>query len=66
MPRSALVFDGNVARVWLVRSDKAIELRQICVGASDDRTVQVLDGLSSGDRIITKGSLFTGGVGNAS
>jgi cobalt-zinc-cadmium efflux system membrane fusion protein len=61
VPRSALVFDGDVARVWIVHSDKAIELRQIRMGASDERTVQVLEGLSPGDRIITKGSLFTGG-----
>jgi cobalt-zinc-cadmium efflux system membrane fusion protein len=61
VPRNAIVFDGDVARVWVVHSDKAIELREIRTGSADGRTVQVLEGLLPDDRIITKGSLFTGG-----
>ena len=66
VPRSAVVFDGNIARVWVVDSDNGIVLREIRLGASDERNVQVLDGLTATDRIVTKGSLFTGGGFNAS
>jgi cobalt-zinc-cadmium efflux system membrane fusion protein len=62
VPRSAVVFDGDKAGVWLVHDERAIELRQIRTGGADDKTLQVLEGLSPGDRIVTRGSIFTGGA----
>ncbi|MGZ5865201.1 MAG: efflux RND transporter periplasmic adaptor subunit [Xanthobacteraceae bacterium] len=66
VPRSAVVFDGDIARVWVVDSDNGIDLREVRLGVGDERNVQVLDGLTATDRIVTKGSLFTGGGFNAS
>ena len=42
---------------WCVTT-KAIEFRRISVGLTDDKMVQVVDGLRIGERIITKGSIF--------
>jgi len=58
VPREAVIYEGDVARVWVTRDDQALELRQIKLGLSSGRLIQVLDGLVPGDKIITKGSLF--------
>src|SRR5262249_55448002 len=59
VPREAVIYEGPTARVWVVRDDnKAIELRRIKVGLTNGNMVEVLDGLTPGDRVITKGSLF--------
>jgi cobalt-zinc-cadmium efflux system membrane fusion protein len=58
IPRTAVIYEGDVARVWVVRDDKGIELRRISVGLIDGRTIQVVDGLRPGERVITKGSMF--------
>ena len=58
VPRSAVIYDGDVARVWVVRDDKGIEFRRITVGLTDGKMMQVVDGLRVGERIITKGSMF--------
>jgi len=56
--RTAVIYEGDVARVWVARSDKAIELRRIKPGLTSGNMVQVLEGLEDGDRVVTKGSLF--------
>jgi membrane fusion protein, heavy metal efflux system len=58
VPRDAIIYEGGLARVWVVRDDKAIELRRIKVGLTNGAMVEVTDGLASGDRVVTKGSLF--------
>jgi membrane fusion protein, heavy metal efflux system len=61
VPRDAIIYEGEAARVWVVRdkdSDKAIELQRIKVGLTDGNTIEVLNGLAPGDRVITRGGLF--------
>lgn len=58
VPREALIYEGSVIRVWVARDDHSIELRHIKTGLINGRMIQVTDGLASGDRVITKGSLF--------
>jgi membrane fusion protein, heavy metal efflux system len=61
VPRDAIIYEGKVVRVWAVRDkdrEKAIELRRIEVGFANGNTVELLKGLSPGDRVVTKGSLF--------
>jgi cobalt-zinc-cadmium efflux system membrane fusion protein len=58
VPREAVIYEGPSARVWVVRDDKAIELRKIKVGLTSGNMVEVMDGLARGDRVVTKGSLF--------
>jgi cobalt-zinc-cadmium efflux system membrane fusion protein len=66
VPRDAVIYEGNTARVWLVRDDnKAIELRRIKVGLTSGNMVEVTEGLARGDRVITKGSLFIDRVATA-
>jgi membrane fusion protein, heavy metal efflux system len=65
VPRDAIIYEGDTARVWVVRDDKGIELRRIKVGLTNGTMVEVLGGLASSDRVITKGSLFIDRVASA-
>jgi cobalt-zinc-cadmium efflux system membrane fusion protein len=58
VPRDAVVYDGDTARVWVVRDDNAIELHQVKLGSIAGAVVQIKEGLRPGEKIITKGSLF--------
>jgi cobalt-zinc-cadmium efflux system membrane fusion protein len=58
VPRDAIVYEGDTARVWVARSDGGIELRQIQPGLTTEDAVQVVRGLKSGEKVITRGALF--------
>lgn len=58
VPRDAVIFDGNTARVWVAREDRAVEPRAIKTGLSNGTMIQVLEGLRAGEKVVTKGSLF--------
>jgi cobalt-zinc-cadmium efflux system membrane fusion protein len=58
VPREAVIYEGENARVWVVRDDKTIELRQIRTGLTSGRMIQVIEGLKPDQRVVTKGSLF--------
>jgi cobalt-zinc-cadmium efflux system membrane fusion protein len=66
VPREAVIYEGEAARVWVVRDDKGIELRRIKVGLSSGAMIEVTDGLAPSDRVITKGSLFIDRVATGS
>jgi len=66
VPRDAIIYEGESARAWAVRDEgKAIELRRVTVGHTSGNMVEVLSGLTSEDRVITKGSLFIDRVATA-
>jgi cobalt-zinc-cadmium efflux system membrane fusion protein len=58
VPRDAIIYDGNQARVWVAQYDHSVEPRKIKTGLSNEQMTQVLDGLRLGEKIVTKGSLF--------
>jgi len=58
VPIESVIYEGSSARVWVVRDDRSLELRQIKLGLSDGRLIQVLDGLHAGEKVVTRGSLF--------
>jgi membrane fusion protein, heavy metal efflux system len=58
VPRDAVIYEGNTARVWVAHDDKSIERRSITPGLVDGRMIQVLKGLRAGEKVVTKGSLF--------
>lgn len=55
IPSAALLTNGDTVSVWLVHNGVA-QSRTITLGAQGDTTVQVLSGLSAGDRIVTAGA----------
>lgn len=58
VPRSAVIYEADKARVWVARSDKTVEARQIKTGITSGDQIQVLQGLQAGETVVTKGSLF--------
>jgi multidrug efflux pump subunit AcrA (membrane-fusion protein) len=54
-PASAVFRDGDRDAVWLVH-DGTVNRRQVVVGAQGEDTVEVLEGLVEGDRIVTGGA----------
>jgi membrane fusion protein, heavy metal efflux system len=58
VPVEAVIYEGDTARVWVVRSTGLLELRNIQTGQTEDGMVEVVQGLSPGDRVVTSGSLF--------
>lgn len=58
VPESAVIFEGNTARVWITGRDQTLALRYIHVGKTADGMVEVLGGLTSNDHVVTSGSLF--------
>ena len=58
VPRDAIIYDGNTARVWVVHDDQSIEQRAIKTGLSNGDSVEVLGGLEVGEKVVSKGSLF--------
>ena len=68
VPREAVVYEGDVTRVWVASDDKAIELRRVELGLTNGNLVQVVKGLQAGEKVVTKGTLFIdrAAAGNAS
>jgi cobalt-zinc-cadmium efflux system membrane fusion protein len=58
VPQEAITGEGADARVWVVRDDKALESRRIRLGSAHGSLVQVMDGLSPGEKVITHGRLL--------
>lgn len=51
VPYEAIVEDGNESAVFVVK-DGVARKRQVRTGISDEMRVEILDGVSSGDRVI--------------
>jgi membrane fusion protein, heavy metal efflux system len=58
VPREAIIYDGNVAHVWVARDNKSVERRDIKTGLSNGQMIQVIEGLRRGEIVVGKGSLF--------
>ncbi|MEL6065261.1 efflux RND transporter periplasmic adaptor subunit [Methylobacterium sp. DCY52] len=58
VPASAVVREGDRAHVWVLRPDGAIEAREIELGLRNDAILQVIEGLQTGEQIVSRGALF--------
>jgi cobalt-zinc-cadmium efflux system membrane fusion protein len=58
IPREAVIYEGDTARIWVARADGGIELRSIKPGLSNGRAIQALQGVDAGEKVISRGSLF--------
>jgi multidrug efflux pump subunit AcrA (membrane-fusion protein) len=60
-PRSAIVRRGQLSMVYAVEEDGPPKLRLVTLGEEIDDHVEVLSGLSEGDRIVSEPSTLEGG-----
>ena len=58
VPEEAVIREGDEARVWVLKPDRTVALRHIRTGRSHDGMIEVLEGLSAGEQVVTRGSLF--------
>ena len=58
VPTRAIVYEGDAARVWVAGEDGTIAVRPVHTGRSTDGMVEILAGLSPGEKIVTSGALF--------
>ena len=63
VPSAAVIHEGDMARVWVVRSDGLLAARNVTAGDEQAGRVVVTKGLSAGERIVTSGAIFVNEAG---
>jgi len=58
VPDSAVIYEGDSARLWVVDPDGSLAPRAIVTGRSDGGLIEVVQGIAPGQRIVAAGSLF--------
>jgi membrane fusion protein, heavy metal efflux system len=58
VPEAAVVYEGDAAHVWVLTEDGLLSFKAIRTGRSNDGLIEVLEGLKTGERVVTKGGLF--------
>jgi cobalt-zinc-cadmium efflux system membrane fusion protein len=58
VPRSAIVYEGETPHVWVLGPEGALTLREIGAGRTNGTMVEVVNGLSAGEKIVTAGAIF--------
>jgi cobalt-zinc-cadmium efflux system membrane fusion protein len=58
VPDSAIIYEGDTARVWVARDDGTLVARAIQTGRTSEGQVEVVAGLAVGEKVVTSGSLF--------
>ena len=57
IPKSALLLENNVV-VWVETPDGMFEQRMVDIGIQNKREVEILSGLSPGDKVVTHGAFL--------
>jgi len=58
VPQEAILYEGDHVRVWVAGEGDTLALREIRTGRSSDGMVEVLAGLSAGEKVVTSGTVF--------
>ncbi len=58
VPQQAIVYEGEGTRVFVAEKDDSIVARAVRAGRSREGMVEIVSGLSAGERIVTSGTLF--------
>ena len=58
VPQNAVVREGDKASVWVAEQENRFVRKPIVCGIQQNGYVQVVSGISAGDRIVCEGSLF--------
>jgi cobalt-zinc-cadmium efflux system membrane fusion protein len=66
VPVEAVVYEGDQARVWVAGKDGTLALREIRIGRTSGGMVEVLSGLSAGEKVVTGGTVFIDRAGGTS
>jgi cobalt-zinc-cadmium efflux system membrane fusion protein len=58
VPQSAVVYEGDQARVWVALDDGSVAARPIEVARTANGMVEVASGLAAGEKVVASGTLF--------
>jgi membrane fusion protein, heavy metal efflux system len=58
IPVEAVIRDGNEAAVWVMREPMVFARRKVKLGMEREGRVQVLDGLTAGEHVVSRGAVF--------
>ncbi len=58
VPESAIVHEGDEARVFVLNADGTIALRKIVTGRTSGDLVEAASGLKVGEKVVSAGALF--------
>ncbi len=58
IPASAVIYEGDTARVWVEGPRGTLSPRLVTVAERNGDQVQVVSGIKSGDRLVTGGAIF--------
>ena len=58
VPQSAVVYEGDQARVWVALDDGTVAARPIEIARTSNGLVEVSKGLSAGEKVVASGTLF--------
>jgi cobalt-zinc-cadmium efflux system membrane fusion protein len=58
VPQQAIVYDGEIARVWILSPKGDIVSRRIQAGKTNGELVEALSGLKAGEKVLTGGAIF--------
>ena len=58
VPERAIIYEGDAARVWIAQDKDTLALRPIRTGRISNGMVEIVAGLTPGEKIVTSGSLF--------
>jgi len=63
VPASAIIHEGDGARLWVAEPNRMLRAREITVGSTLNGMVRVTRGLKPGERVVTAGALFVNEAG---
>jgi cobalt-zinc-cadmium efflux system membrane fusion protein len=63
VPATAVIHEGDSARVWVLRADGLLAARPVQTGDQQSGRVEITSGLRPGERLVTAGALFVNEAG---
>ena len=63
VPASAVIHEGDSARVWVVERSGLLTARSVVVSDSAKGEVSISSGLLPGERVVTAGAIFVNEAG---
>jgi cobalt-zinc-cadmium efflux system membrane fusion protein len=58
VPTEAVIWDGDVATVWVEREPMLFQRRKVKIGLEQDGRLQVREGLKPGELVVGRGAIF--------
>ena len=58
VPLESIIREGELATVWVEREPRLFQRRKVKIGMEQENLVQILAGLSAGERVVGRGAIF--------